>query len=175
MQLNELKRKNPIHAQRKDSEPTPPQENPLMKPEALIENYQIAVPFYGIPPEVLNNLLLMLTEIAKHQAPMQAEISKLPTWEDWEKGIQPRIETATNGLIRATRDCQGHIEREIRSQTSTMTTSISQTITDKIKKLEATLQARDMWEWKLRFKWMGIGATVLLVLWGLLWLLRIYL
>ena len=57
----------------------------LNKPENLIENYQLQLPFYGLPPETLQQLLTMLSAIAKELAPMRAEVSQLPTWQNLQE------------------------------------------------------------------------------------------
>ena len=146
----------------------------LNKPEYLMEELNIKVPVYGLPPEVMNNLLLMLAEIAKYQAPMQEQIAKLPTWGSWVKSIQPAIEEAMNGHTAAVGKCQQVLERDFQSGMDDLKAKLTAMLTGKLKGLEETLQARDTTPWKVRAKWIGIGASIPTMCWGLLWLLKIF-
>jgi len=149
-------------------------DNPLIKPENLMEEYQIKVPLYGIPPEVFNTLVLMMTEIAKYQAPMQDKIKDLPTWEDWMTDIQPTVEKAMNGHIQAVRTCENNLRRDFQNQTDSLRTSVTKSVMSKLTDMETRLQARDNTSAKLRWKWIGIGAMLPILLSGLLWLLSTF-
>ncbi len=150
-------------------------DRPLEQPENLLEEYNLKIPFYGIPPEVLETLVLMMTETAKYQAPMQEQILKLPTWDDWMKDIQPTVSKAMNGHTAAVKVCESSLKQEFQSQMDTLKKSVSGAVTSKISGLEQTLKARDNTPTKLRWKWIGIGSALPILLSGLLWLLKTFL
>jgi|GEM_PF-3486742 len=150
-------------------------DKPLMNPEQLLEEYNLKIPFYGIPPEVLNTLVRMITEVAKHQAPMQDRIALLPTWEDWTKDIMPTVETAMNAHTEAVKTLRNNLQWEFQNQGEQQRNSLSALMDKKLNGLEQTLIARDNMPKKLRLKWMGIGAALPVLLSGLLWLLKVLL
>ena len=150
-------------------------DNPLMQKENLMEEYNLKLPFYGIPPEVLEKLVLMITEVAKYQAPMQDKIAHLPTWEDWTQDIMPAVKTAMSSHTEAVRACESSLQREFRNQGEQQRNSLSALMDRKISGLEQTLTARDNTPFKQRLKWMGIGAALPVLLSGLLWLLKLFL
>ncbi len=150
-------------------------DKPLMQPENLMEEYNLKIPFYGIPPEVLEKLVLMITEVAKHQAPMQEKIALLPTWEDWRTQIMPTVETAMSTHTEAVRACENSLRRDFQNQGEQQRNSLSALMDRKISGLEQTLKARDNTPSKLRWKWIGIGAALPVLLSGLLWLLKLFL
>ena len=149
-------------------------DNSLNRQENMLNEYQIKVPFYGVPPEVLNTLVRMMTEVAKYQAPMQEQINHLPTWEDWEKSIQPTVSRAMNGHTHAVQACESNLKRAFNNQTQTITRDITSSLIGKITKLEKTLQARDNTPSKRQLQWMGIGALIPIILSGLWWLLNTF-
>jgi hypothetical protein len=55
----------------------------------------------------------MMTEIAKHQAPMQEKIDQLPTWEEWKEDIQPEVHKAMNSHARAVDNLKSDLCRDI--------------------------------------------------------------
>jgi len=146
----------------------------LNKPENLLEEYNVKIPFYGIPPEVLQNLIFMLTEIAKYQAPMQEQIAQLPTWAAWEKSIRQDIRQAMSGHVNAVSKCQKSLEYDLQKGLTVLKKGLAETLDGRLNRLEKTLQARDATPGKLRLKWVGIGAAILPVSWGLWHLLKLF-
>ena len=171
--FHELKRRNQVQ-EPSNPEPLPP-DKPLEQPENLIQEYNLKIPFYGIPPEVLNTLVRMITEVAKYQAPMQEKIGELPTWTDWKEDIHPTMREAMSSHTQAVRACESSLKRAFDNQTETVTAAVMKSVNGKLSKLEQTLQARDNTTTKRRWQWMGIGAALLLMLSGLLLLLKIWL
>lgn len=145
----------------------------LNKPENLIDNYQIQLPFYGLSPETLEQLLMMLSAIAQGQAPIQEQINKLPTWDNLHETQTPLLQAIVRRQETEISSSEAHIKRELQNQMSDMKTSLNQTIAHRTSELEQTLKARDLSPWKLRLKWAGTGAMLPLVFWGLQWPLKI--
>ena len=146
----------------------------LNKPENLLEEYNVKIPFYGIPPEVLQNLIFMLTEIAKYQAPMQERINELPTWAAWENSIRQDIKDSMSGHATAVSKFQKSLEREFQNQMKALKRGLAETLDGRLNRWEKKLQIRDTTPSKLRWKWIGIGAAILPVSWGLWHLLKLF-
>ena len=140
----------------------------------LMKELTVTVPLYGIPPEVFEQLLLMITEIAKLQAPMQEKIAELPTWTDWAEHIQPEVHKAMNSHTRAVDNLKSDVCREMGYRLDGQETVLTNLLTE----FHKTLQARDNTPIKRKWKLLGIGAAigaaVPLLCWGLLWLSRIF-
>jgi len=146
----------------------------LNRPENLLHSYQLEVPLFAIPPETLEDLLRLLTEIALRQAPMQEQIGQLPTWADVQNEIVPAIEAAQEQQKSALRDGLGRIESAINKGFREQQTALSNTITGETKRLEQQLQMRDFTPLKTRFLWWAAGTALPLILWGLLWIFKIW-
>jgi len=145
----------------------------LNRPENLLRSYQLEVPLFAIPPEILENLLKLITEIALRQAPIQEQISQLPTWADVQNEIVPVIEAAQEEQKSALRDGLWSIESAINKSFREQQTKLLQTITDETKRLEQQLQMRDFTPLKTKFMWWAAGTALPLILWGLLWIFKI--
>jgi len=146
----------------------------LNRPENLLHSYQLEVPLFAIPPETLEDLLRLLTEIALRQAPMQEQIGQLPTWTDVQSEIVPAIEAAQERQKSALRDGLWGIENRIGKAFREQQTALSQTITSETKHLEQQLRMRDFTPLKTKFLWWAAGTALPLILWGLLWIFKIW-
>jgi len=146
----------------------------LNRPENLLQSYKLEVPLFAIPPETLENLLALLTEIALRQAPMQEQIGQLPTWADVQNEIVPAIEAAQEEQKSALRDGLGRIESAINRAFREQQTALSQTITSETKHLEQQLRMKDFTSWKTKLLWGAAGTALPLILWGLLWIFKIW-
>ena len=146
----------------------------LNRPENLLSNYQLEVPLFAIPPETLEKLLELLTEIALRQAPMQEQIGQLPTWADVQNEIVPAIEAAQEEQKSALRDGLGRIESAMNKAFREQQMALSQTILNETQRLEQQLQMRDFTPLKTRFLWWAAGTALPLILWGLLWIFKIW-
>ena len=144
----------------------------------MVKRLQIEVPVYGLPPEVFEKLLLMITEVAKHQAPMQEKIDLLPTWEDWNKDIQPEVHKAMNSHTRAVDNLKSDLCRDIQYRLDEQESTLTNLMDSKLTEFYQSLQARDNTPSKRKWKLLGIGAAIgtaaPLLCWGLLWLSRIF-
>ena len=146
----------------------------LNRPENLLSNYHLEVPLFAIPPETLENLLRLLTEIALRQAPLQEQIGLLPSWADVQGEIIPVIEAAQEGQKSALLSGLGRIESATTKAFREQQTALSQTITGETKRLEQQLQMKDFTPLKTRFLWLAAGVALPLILWGLLWIFKIW-
>ena len=146
----------------------------LNRPENLLSNYHLEVPLFAIPPETLENLLTLLSEIALRQAPLQEQIGQLPTWTDVQNEIVPAIEAAQEEQRSALRDGLRGIESAISRAFREQQTALSQTITTETKHLEQQLRTKDFTPLKTRFLWWAAGTALPLILWGLLWIFKIW-
>jgi len=146
----------------------------LNRPENLLSNYQLEVPLFAIPPETLEDLLTLLTEIALRQAPMQEQIGQLPTWADVQNEIVPAIEAAQEEQKSALRDGLRSIENAINRAFQEQQTALSQTITTETKHLEQQLQMKDFTPLKTKALYLAAGTALPLILWGLLWIFKIW-
>lgn len=143
----------------------------------MMKELTVTVPVYAMPPEVFEKLLLMMTEIARHQAPMQEKIDQLPTWEEWVKEIQPEVHKAMNSHARAVDNLKSDLCRDILYRLDGQKTTLTNLRDSKLTGLHQSLQARDNTPKKRKWKLLGIGAAIgaatPLLCWGLLWLLKI--
>ena len=146
----------------------------LNRPENLLSNYHLEVPLFAIPPETLENLLTLLTEIALRQAPMQEQIGQLPTWADVQNEIIPAIEAAQEEQKSTLRDGLRNIESTINRAFREQQTALSQTITTEAKHLEQQLRMQDFTPLKTKAMYLAAGTALPLILWGLLWIFRIW-
>ena len=146
----------------------------LNRPENFLSNYHLEVPLYAIPPETLKNLMAMLSEIALRQAPMQEQIGLLPTWADVQGEIVPAIEAAQEEQKSALRDGLGRIESTINRAFREQQTALSKILTDETKHLEQQLRMKDFTSLKTKFLWWAAGTALPLILWGLLWIFKIW-
>lgn len=80
-----------------------------------------------------------------------------------------------NAHTEAVRVCESNLRRDFQNQGEQQRNRISALMDKKLNGLEQTLIARDNTPIKLRFKWMGIGAALPVLLSGLLWLLKVLL
>jgi hypothetical protein len=146
----------------------------LNRPENYLSNYHLEVPLFAIPPETLENLLKLLTEIALRQAPMQEQIGQLPTWADVQNEIVPAIEAAQEQQKSALRDGLGRIESATNRAFREQQAALSKTVTDGTKHLEQQLRMKDFTPWKTKLLWWAAGTALPLILWGLLWIFKIW-
>ena len=153
----------------------------LNKPENLLKNLTLELPIMGLPPEVLSKLILMLSEIARYQAPMQEKIRQLPTWTEWKAEIQPEIVKGSERAAVAVRDCENALKRDYQTRMDSLESKVAGAIHANLKgvgstvqKTEQRLQARDNTPKKRRLQWMGIGAALPILLSGLWWLLKTF-
>ncbi len=80
-----------------------------------------------------------------------------------------------NAHTEAVRVCESNLRRDFQNQGEQQGNSLSALMDRKISGLEQTLIARDNTPVKLRWKWIGIGAALPVLLSGLLWLLKLFL
>ena len=146
----------------------------LNRPENLLKNYHLEAPLYAIPPDTLKNLLAMLTEIAKRQSPMQEQIALLPSWGHLQEEIIPAIEKIQEYQKEALRNGLWGIENAMNTAFREQQQTLSQTITTEAKHLEQQLRMRDFTPLKTKLTYLAAGIALPLILWGLLWVLRIW-
>jgi len=146
----------------------------LNRPENLLHSYQLEVPLFAIPPETLEDLLRLLTEIALRQAPMQEQIGQLPTWADVQNEIVPAIEAAQEQQRSTLRDGLGRIEGAMNKAFQEQQAELSKIVTDESKRLEQLLRMRDFTPWKTKLLCWAAGTALPLILWGLLWIFKIW-
>ena len=143
------------------------------KPENLVGNYNLTLPFYGLPPETLKELLILLTGIAQGQVPMQEEIAQLPTWQNLKEGLYPQMQRLDQNQVTRIENSTRTITRELQRLMEEQTGEVKRTIGKKTSQLEDNLKARDLSPMKLRLMWMGWGALALTTLYALLTIFKI--
>jgi len=74
----------------------------------------------------------------------------------------------------ALRNGLGRIESAISKAFREQQTALSKTVTDETKRLEQQLRTKDFTPLKTRFLWWAAGTALPLILWGLLWIFKIW-
>jgi len=127
--------------------------------ENLLQEYQIKLNLYAIPPETLESLLTLLTGIAREQAAAREQLDRLPTWEHITEKLYPILKGIARGIAEDAESIRGTIRKELSANH------------------EATLlsfQARDKTPLVQRLKWMGAGAAAPTILFLLFTALRLF-
>lgn len=132
----------------------------------------------AIPKEQWEAMLRLMTGMARTLPELTNSVSRLPTAQNLEQMMRDfhqniyreQINALSSRILEIGRRNENSLDTTFQALTEVLVPKITATV----KKLESTLQHRDMWEPKLKAKWFGLGSLCSVILFLLLRLLKIW-
>ena len=147
----------------------------LNKPENLLEEYQVKLNLYAIPPDTLESLSASISENTRRQVSIQQQIDQLPAWKHIDEILIP----AFGKMVSAVSADNDRIENEIQTDIQQELTASRNYITEQLEKHDQILvqefQKQDLKPMVQKLKWMGGGFLVSTIIYLLITALRIML
>jgi hypothetical protein len=84
---------------------------------------------------------------------------QLPTWGDLTDNLIPLLENMRAEYLNTAGQMRAELEATLTAWMKNLTSETTNQLARSISEMMSNLRARDLSPWKLRLKWMGLGAV----------------